>query len=119
MLLLSMKYLVIIWFSCHQIITQPLCGRHEIENVREFGQQTTVEEISFNEIIRELLNIIRSAKSSHFTILHENFISAENQLCLGAGVSLEIGTVKHLQRMGYSGKFLLSLQWTNSQLMVF
>ena len=119
MLLLSMKYLVIIWFSCHQIITQPLCGRHEIENVREFGQQTTVEEISFNEIIRELLNIIRSAKSSHFTILHENFISAENQLCLGAGVSLEIGTVKHLQRMGYSGKFLLSLQWINSQLMVF
>ena len=66
-----------------------------------------------------MLSLVRSAEMSHFTIVRDNYILAKHHICLGSGVSLEIGTVKDLQTMQYSGKYLLSLRWVNSQLMVF
>ena len=38
---------------------------------------------------------------------------------MNSGSILEIGTVKDLQTFQYSGKYLLSIRWVNSQLMVF
>lgn len=118
MLLLTGKLLIVL-LSCNLIFTGPSCTKHTIEDVTGYSTETNVETISFDNIIMELLSLVRSAQMSHFSIVRENYILAEHHICLNCGVSLEIATVNHLQTFQYSGKYLFSLKWVNSQLMVF
>ena len=118
MLLLTWKLWVIVLLNCNQIFTGSKCSKHTIEDVKQYGTEVNVETISFDDIIMEMLSLVRSAQMSHFSIVRENYILAEHHICLNCGVSLEIATVKHLQTMQYSGKYLLSLKLVNTQLMV-
>ena len=113
----GLRALLLGWFYCWLI--QGKCGLHQLENVRQYGEQTITEEINFDEIIRQLLNIIAVARKSHFTILSENIITAANKICLSGGISLELATAKHLQQQGIEGTFLLQLQWLAGELLVY
>ena len=99
--------------------TESICSPHVIEDVRQYGTEVTVETVSFNELIKQLLNLVQAAELSHFSVFKDNFILARSHICLGSGTGLQLGTVKWLQEYQYSGNFLLSIQWVNSQLLVF
>ena len=99
--------------------TESICSPHVIEDVRQYSTQVTVETISFNELIKQLLSLVQSAELSHFSIVKDNFILARSHICLGSGTGLQLGTVKWLQEYKFSGKHLLSIRWVNSQLLVF
>ena len=93
----TLRALLLSWFYCWLIRGQAKCSLHQLENVREYGQETITKEINFDDIIRELLN----------------------KICLTGGSSLELATAKHLQQQGLEGKFLLQLQWIAGQLLVY
>ena len=80
------------WFCCWLIQGQAQCGLHKLENVRQYGEQTITEEINFDEILRQLLNLIEVAKRNHFTTLGENIITTANKICLSGGIALELAS---------------------------
>lgn len=90
MLLLTWKLLVIVLLNCNLIFTKPSCTKHTIEDVKEYSTEFNVETISFNDIIMEMLSLVKSAHMSHFSIVRDNCILAEHHICLNSGVSLEI-----------------------------
>ena len=111
----GLRALLLGWFCCWLIQGQAQCGLHKLENVCQY----ITEEINFNEIIRQLLNLIAVAKRNHFTTLGENIITTANKIGLSGGIALELATAKQLQQRGIEGNFLLQLQWLAGELLVY
>ena len=66
MLLLKSRLwiLIILVLNSNKTLTGSKCSQHIIEDVQQYSTQVDVEVISFDKIIRELLNLVQSGKLS-------------------------------------------------------
>ena len=66
-----------------QLKGQPECELHKLENVKQQSEEIITENINFNDILKQLLKIIKLARINHFQSLGSNFIkTAHNGICL-------------------------------------